>query len=213
MFCVGVLALQGSFAEHLKCLDFLGIKAIAVKTLQQAKLCQAFIIPGGESTVIARLMQQEGLLDYIRDQHQKFGAAVWGTCAGAIICAKQAQPKVAYHLGLIDVQVERNGYGAQLHSAITELYTCNTNASLGKAVLIRAPKFINIGKSVTALVQDQQSNVLSLASKRCLITSFHPELLPSQGFNWHTWFVEIAQAKHLEFTNIDASFVIDRGVG
>jgi 5'-phosphate synthase pdxT subunit len=181
---IGVVALHGSFAEHVQFLQNLSVDVILVKCLDDAILCDAFIIPGGESTVIFKLMQENKLLDCLYDKYQD-GAAIWGTCAGAIICANA--------LKIIDVSIIRNGYGAHLSSSLVQLFSLADNKPLGMAPLIRAPVFESWGADVVSLVKDG----MALAHKRCLITSFHPELIKSQAFDWHRWFVEIAMAKNM----------------
>jgi 5'-phosphate synthase pdxT subunit len=193
-FVVGVVALQGGFAEHIDSLKAIGIKCCEVRTIAQAERCDAFILPGGESTVIWKLMQ-EGLAAYLLRAYKQKRQAIWGTCAGAIICSRN-------YLNLIDTAVTRNAYGAQLASCVTDIRSVATNNSLGSAVLIRAPKFIKQTNKIRTIAIDGDGESLALVQDRCLVTSFHPELVKNSCFNWHEFFVNIAQNKGEVFADI-----------
>lgn len=171
---IGVLALQGAITEHLQMLAHLQAKAKPVKTREDLATVDALIIPGGESTAISRLIQQQGLFNEI----QKFAKThpVLGTCAGLILCAKhiiQSDNKVI-PLDLIDMTVERNGFGRQVDSFETTLTVSNIADDI-PAVFIRAPFIQSVGKDVKVLsvcdnkiVMAEQGNIL--------VMSFHPEL-------------------------------------
>lgn len=190
---IGVLALQGGFIEHVLALNSLGYKdVVLVKSTQDAKLCDGFIIPGGESTVIAKLADKYGLLDFLQQAYLQ-GKPIWGICAGAIICAN--------YLKIISVEVARNAYGRQVSSTVVDIFGCKSNQLLGQAVLIRAPKFYTWQVYVEPLVQDKFGNVLALMHKNCIISSFHPELAESY-MNWHKAFIGLVNNPEGEF-NID----------
>lgn len=200
--CVGVLALQGGFAEHLSCFETESIMARPVRHLDDARLCQAFVIPGGESTTLMHLLLESGLSDYFKQQHQD-GTAFWGTCAGAIVCARRAAQPETVTLDLIDVTVYRNAYGRQLNSrliALTSAYDAEQN--LGTGVMIRAPSFKRWGEGVQPMVCSAEGEVMALAGDRCLLTSFHPELSDGAPLNWHRWFAHVAFEPSSDFTEI-----------
>jgi 5'-phosphate synthase pdxT subunit len=179
-FVVGVIALQGGFAEHISSLTHLNVKSCEVRNQSQAEKCSAFIIPGGESTVIWKLMRP-GLSGYIKKCVIDYKIAIWGTCAGAILCSRK-------YLNVVDVDVIRNAYGSQLSSVVTEINSSETKKPLGRAVLIRAPKFVNQNDKVKTIASSNSGEILALSQGRCLATSFHPELIENSCFNWHEFF-------------------------
>ena len=132
------------------------------------------------------------------------------------MCSKGGASAAGNYLNLVDVVVKRNAYGTQINSSITEVFSAVSQQSLGKAALIRAPKFMDFGEGVAVIAKDGSDNIMSLASKRCLLTSFHPELLFGQGFNWHLWFVEVASKTKQSFAELPDSksfFSSKGGVG
>lgn len=199
-FCVGVLALQGGFVEHIACCQALGVLAVPVRTQQDAQSCQAFIVPGGESTSMAGLYRDAGLDVFLRDQ-ARAGVAIWGTCAGAVLCARQVEPSHELVLDLVPVTVRRNAYGAQCHSGVVSLTAVEDQRELGPGVLIRAPHFEHCDPGVIALAQGPDQTIMAVAKNRCLLTSFHPELSFGQGFGWHQWFVDVAQQAQADFSS------------
>lgn len=199
-FCVGVLALQGGFIEHIQAIQGLNFSAIAVRNAADVAKCDAFILPGGESTVMAHLLKVDGL-DCALQSAYDAGAAFWGTCAGAILCAKRCNPEVKNVFGWVDVVVQRNAYGHQSESSVVEVHCARTQKALGPAVLIRAPHFETLGANVTAVAVGPNNHVLAIVQDRCLLSSFHPELSLGQGFDWHAWFIKVA--KHTKkFTDV-----------
>ena len=177
---VGVLALQGDFAEHLVALRKLKIPSLEVRTVEEIKKTAGLIIPGGESTTIGKLLHSTGL-DLWLQQHVKTGYAVYGTCAGAILLAQ---------LDLIDIQVKRNAYGRQLDS-FDEPIQSKTFPKL-RGVFIRAPIFTAIGKNVTVLATHNKQPVLVQQGK-ILAGSFHPELTDNLAV--HRYFTKLATAQ------------------
>lgn len=171
---VGVLALQGAITEHLQMLEHLQVKAQPVKTAGDLAMVDALIIPGGESTAISRLIQQQGLFDKI----QQFAKThpVLGTCAGLILCASeivQSDNKVI-PLGLIDIIVERNGFGRQVDSFETMLSVSNIGDNI-PAVFIRAPFIQEVEKDVKIL-SVYEDKIVMAEQGNVLVMSFHPEL-------------------------------------
>lgn len=180
MKTIGVLALQGAAAEHLAMLNQLSVNAIAVKQPQDLEQLDGLIIPGGESTAISRLMQENQLIDPIKSLAQQ-GKGIFGTCAGLILCSTTTTDlthtdKAVIPLQLIDIVVERNGFGRQVDSFEVELTVKHIGEDI-PAVFIRAPYIQKIGENVEILatfddriVMAQQNNIL--------VAAFHPELTP-----------------------------------
>ena len=160
---VGVLAVQGNFREHAAMLRALGAEVVEVRLPEQLEGLDGLVIPGGESTAIMRLIRLYGLEEAIR----AFDAPVFGTCAGMILLDRT-------HLGLVDVDVERNGYGRQLASFEADLDLADGEEPL-RGVFIRAPRVTATGPAVEVLASHDGVPVL-LREGRFLIASFHPEL-------------------------------------
>ena len=160
---VGVLAVQGNFREHAAMLRELGVDVVEVRLPEELDGLDGLVIPGGESTAIRRLMRLYGLEDAIRG----FAAPVLGTCAGMILLDRA-------HLGLVDVAVERNGYGRQLQSFEADLDLGDGRAPL-RGVFIRAPRVTEAGQDVEVLATHEGVPVL-LKQGRFIVASFHPEL-------------------------------------
>jgi 5'-phosphate synthase pdxT subunit len=160
---VGVLAVQGNFREHAAMLRALGAEVVEVRLPEQLEGLDGLVIPGGESTAIMRLIRLYGLEEAIR----AFDAPVFGTCAGMILLDRT-------HLGLVDVDVERNGYGRQLASFEADLDLADGEEPL-RGVFIRAPRVTATGSAVEVLASHDGVPVL-LREGRFLIASFHPEL-------------------------------------
>ncbi len=160
---IGVLALQGNFREHAAMLRRLGAEVVEVRLPQQLEGLDGLVIPGGESTAITRLMRLYGLEEPVCE----FGGAVLGTCAGMILLDRS-------HLGLVDVEVERNAYGRQLASFEADLELGEDEAPL-RGVFIRAPRVAEWGAGVEVLARHEGIPVL-LRDGRYLVASFHPEL-------------------------------------
>jgi pyridoxal 5'-phosphate synthase pdxT subunit len=160
---VGVLAVQGNFREHAATLRRLGADVVEVRLPEQLDGLDGLVIPGGESTAIARLMRLYGLEDALR----AFAGAVFGTCAGMILLDRA-------HLGLVDLEVERNAYGRQLASFEADLDLGDGEEPL-RGVFIRAPRVGDVGAGVEVLATHDGVPVL-LRDGRFLVASFHPEL-------------------------------------
>ncbi len=160
---IGVLALQGNFREHAAALERLGADVVEVRLPEQLDGLDGLVIPGGESTAMTRLMRLYGLEEALRS----FAAPVFGTCAGMILLDRA-------HLGLVDVAVERNGYGRQVASFEADLDLGGDEAPL-RGVFIRAPRVTDAGPEVEVLAAHDGVPVL-LRQGRFLVASFHPEL-------------------------------------
>lgn len=168
---IGVLAFHGDVVEHIHALG--NIKSIPVRTKEDLSKCRALIIPGGESTTLAKLCQREGMWKDLKRM-----PAIFGTCAGAIMLAKHVLHKAhdQQTLELMSITVDRNAYGRQ-----TESFEKPITTKLGKlsAVFIRAPKITIVGKNVNILAQDD-GNILAceetVGKQYFLACAFHPEM-------------------------------------
>jgi len=175
---VGVLALQGDFDAHLKAIERAGGSATPVRSASDLEGLDGLIIPGGESTTMLKLLHEENLMEPLR----KYGTqhSILGTCAGAILLAKEVSSPAQESLGLIDVGVERNAYGRQVDSrvaTITPEHDFQSRAGAGdmEAVFIRAPIIRRIGAGARVLARYQGDPVL-VEEGRHVVATFHPEL-------------------------------------
>jgi pyridoxal 5'-phosphate synthase pdxT subunit len=164
---VGVLASQGGFAAHVRMLGELGADAREVRTPAEIRELDALVIPGGESTTIAKAIERDGLADPIRD-HGYAGKPILGTCAGMILCDSD-------HLGLIDASCRRNAFGRQLASFEADLVIQGLGPEPLRAVFIRAPWVEHYGKAVEVLASVDQHPVV-IREANVLACAFHPEL-------------------------------------
>jgi len=176
---VGVLALQGAFREHMEALERCSVQGVEVRGKEELDDVDALIIPGGESTTISKLIDKNGLRDLLVARIEA-GMPVWGTCAGAILLAREIRDeKKVTPLGVMEVEIERNSYGRQLESFEGELEVCEDfREALGEKVpgiFIRAPRIIEIGDGVKEVAKHKEAVVMAKCGK-VLITTFHPEL-------------------------------------
>jgi pyridoxal 5'-phosphate synthase pdxT subunit len=160
---IGVLAVQGNFREHVAVLRRLGADAVEVRLPEELEGLDGLVIPGGESTAISRLMRLYGLEEALR----RFRGPVFGTCAGMILLDRG-------HLGLVDIEVDRNAYGRQVASFEADLELEGRPEPL-RGVFIRAPRVRGAGPGVEVLAELDGEPVL-LRQGRFLVASFHPEL-------------------------------------
>jgi pyridoxal 5'-phosphate synthase pdxT subunit len=175
---VGVLALQGAFAEHARMLRQLGQDVVEVRLPEQLESIDRLIIPGGESTTIGKLLVAYGLLEPIRERAQR-GLPVWGTCAGMILLARdiaEGRPEGQPALGLMDITARRNAFGRQLDSFEADLHVAGLEDAPFRAVFIRAPVIERIGAGVEPLAALDDSRVVAARQGHLLATAFHPEL-------------------------------------
>ncbi len=171
---VGVLALQGDFAAHAAALECAGALAVEVRTPTELDSCAGLVIPGGESTTLLLLLRSSGLEQAIGEFH-RCGGALLGTCAGAILLARQVVP-AQHSLGLMDVVVERNAYGRQRESfeGSADLLPPLSGAPL-PMLFIRAPRLRELGPQVVPLAT-LDGNVVLARQGRILVATGHPEL-------------------------------------
>lgn len=169
---VGVLALQGDFEAHERALARAGAEAVEVRSAADLDGVEGLIIPGGESTTMMKLLEEEKLLDPLREFGKKH--PIFGTCAGAILLASDVANPPQASLGLMDITVERNAYGRQLDSRIARLHPQGLEGDL-EAVFIRAPIIRRVGGDAHVLATYQGDPVL-VEQGRHLAATFHPEL-------------------------------------
>jgi 5'-phosphate synthase pdxT subunit len=160
---IGVLALQGNFREHVAMLRRLGVEAVEVRKPEELEKLDGLVVPGGESTTFMRLMRLYGLDEAIR----AFQRPILGTCAGMIVLDRD-------HLGLVDIEVDRNAYGRQVASFEADLPLAGEDEPL-RGVFIRAPRLREAGPNVQVLAEHDGEPVL-LRDGRFIVASFHPEL-------------------------------------
>lgn len=182
---IGVLDMQGGVCEHIDHLQRLGIRARRVKQVQDFDGLAGLILPGGESTCLARLLRIFDLEATIIRKFQA-GMKLWGTCAGAILLAGSLTEE-APHLGLIDIEVQRNGFGSQLDSFSCEALIPKISPTPVPLTFIRAPKILKAGKGVEILVSIGDF-IAAAETTDVLVTVFHPELTGNLAF--HRYFAE-----------------------
>ena len=185
---IGVLAVQGDFEAHLKILESLGVDSVLVRRPEELEGLDGLVLPGGESGAHLRIMKENGLFDALRQFHRS-GGAVYGTCAGLILAAKNVTGPSQDSLGLIDIDVERNGYGRQIDSFERDVNGSSalTNGKPFRMVFIRAPRIRRVGPGVKVLLENEGEPVAAREG-RVLVTSFHPELSGDERV--HRYFVE-----------------------
>jgi pyridoxal 5'-phosphate synthase pdxT subunit len=170
---VGVLAVQGDYEAHASVLKRVGAEVIFVRTVGEMQGIDALILPGGESSTQLQFLQEEKLDKAIKDFAHK-GGTILGTCAGAILLAREVHGPDQESLGLADIVVERNGYGRQLASHVTEEPSKLSDRPL-EMVFIRAPIIEKLGRKVEVLAKSGGHPVL-IQQGRILAATFHPEL-------------------------------------
>ncbi len=186
---IGVLALQGDFAEHAATLRKLGVEPVEVRLPADLRHLHGLIIPGGESTTITRLMVSYGLLDPLRALAQG-GFPIWGTCAGAIVLAREAIGLDQPNIGAMDITVRRNAFGSQIDSFEIDLPMAALGPRPFHAVFIRAPVIEATGPEVEVLARLPDGRVVATRQGRLLATSFHPEL--TADLRLHQYFLDLA---------------------
>jgi len=183
---VGVLGLQGDFALHAKSLKRVGVNTRIVRWPAELEGCDGLILPGGESTTFVKLLKKMELFDAVEAFAKDY--ALMGTCAGLITMATKVANDSLETLGLIDLEVERNGYGRQVDSFVdTVQVSVFTDKPAFEGVFIRAPKIRKVGKG-TEVLGVHGEEVVMVRNDRVLVTTFHPEL--TRDTRIHQYFVE-----------------------
>ncbi|MBV8086663.1 MAG: pyridoxal 5'-phosphate synthase glutaminase subunit PdxT [Chloroflexi bacterium] len=188
---IGVLALQGAFAEHMAMLRHLGAEAVEVRRPEELEGLDGLIIPGGESTTIGKLMAAYDLYDPIV-RMARGGKPVWGTCAGMIMLAKHIEGSDQPRLGLMDIGVNRNAFGRQVDSFEADLPVDapNFDGQPFHAIFIRAPLLTSAKHGVHVLARLPDGRMVAAEQGNLLATAFHPELTDDPRFHQH--FLELA---------------------
>jgi 5'-phosphate synthase pdxT subunit len=184
---IGVLALQGAFEAHAKALTSLGVTAKLIRTPSELKDLDGLIIPGGESTTFLKFLERGGFLDALQSFVET--TPTFGTCAGAILLAKNVENPTQKSLAALDITVERNAYGRQIDSAILSQPTKLEGGPL-EMVFIRAPRIIHTGPNVETLATRDNFPVL-VRQGHLLAATFHPEL--SSDTRVHQLFLDLVR--------------------
>ncbi|WP_242973017.1 pyridoxal 5'-phosphate synthase glutaminase subunit PdxT [Anaeromicrobium sediminis] len=184
---IGVLALQGAFKEHIKIIKSLGHNGIEIRKVQQLDDLDGIILPGGESTVMGKLLDDYQIKEVLVDKIKK-GLPVWGTCAGMILLANELDGHEDAHLKVMDIKVKRNAYGSQLESFVIKEVIKGVSEKEIPMVFIRAPYIVHIGENVE-LLHMVDGNMVAAREGNMLATSFHPEL--TDDTNFHKYFINM----------------------
>jgi 5'-phosphate synthase pdxT subunit len=189
---VGVLALQGTFIEHIGLLRQLGVEASPVRLPHELDTLDGLIIPGGESTTMLRLMESFGLVQPIREMARD-GLPIWGTCAGMILLAKDVSNYEMETLGLMDMKVRRNAFGSQIDSFEADLEIPLVGEEPFHAVFIRAPIIEEAMPGVEILSRLPDSTIVATRQNRLLACAFHPEF--TDDLRFHSYFLNMVSQK------------------
>jgi 5'-phosphate synthase pdxT subunit len=188
MMKIGVLALQGAVAEHIRGIEQAGAEGVIVKRTEQLGDIEGIIIPGGESTTIGKLMRTYGFIDALRE-FSASGKPIFGTCAGLIVIAKEITEQPEAHLELMDITVARNAFGRQRESFETDLPIKGIDENV-RAVFIRAPLIEKVGPGVDVLAT-YNGQIVAAQQGHLLAASFHPEL--TDDFRMHSYFLDMVK--------------------
>jgi 5'-phosphate synthase pdxT subunit len=190
---IGVLALQGAFAEHIAVLKKLKVEAIPVRLPQQLEGLDGLIIPGGESTTITKLMVHYKLKHKIIEL-AKNNFPIFGTCAGMIVLARELSSSGGVEpAGVMDIKVNRNAFGRQVDSFETEISIPVLGEKPLTGVFIRAPLIESVGKETEVLARLDDGTIVAARQGKLLVCSFHPELTDDTRF--HHYFLDIVSGK------------------
>lgn len=189
---VGVLAVQGDFEAHAAMLERLGAECVFVRTPADLDGVDALVLPGGESTTQLQFLREEKL-DRAISQLAEAGGAIFGTCAGAILLAREVRNPAQESLGLIDIVLIRNAYGRQLASEVRHEPSALTTQPM-EMVFIRAPVIERTGPGVEILARSEGRPVL-VREGRILVATFHPEL--GQDTSVHSYFLDLARGAYV----------------
>jgi 5'-phosphate synthase pdxT subunit len=185
---IGILAIQGDYEAHARALQRLGAETVFVRTARNLAGIDGLVLPGGESTTHLKVLSEEGLLEPLLERARK-GLPIFGTCAGAILLAKEVKNPPQDSLALVDMTVVRNAYGRQLESCVTREPTKLSPEPL-EMVFIRAPVIERVGPEVEVLASRDGKPVL-VRQGRLLAATFHPEL--SEDTSIHAYFLKMVR--------------------
>jgi 5'-phosphate synthase pdxT subunit len=198
---IGVLAVQGDFAEHAAMLRRADPEVVVreVRTPRDLPGLDGLIVPGGESTTMGKLLVAYGLEEPIRAAARD-GLPVWGTCAGMILLARDilgGEPDG--RIGLMDLTVQRNAFGRQIDSFETDLEFAGLDRPI-HAVFIRAPLVERVGPEAEPLATLPDGRVVAARQGHLLATAFHPELTPDTSL--HAWFIHSCKQARLQHSGL-----------
>lgn len=188
MKCIGVLALQGAFKEHIDIIESLGHKGVEIRKIEDLNFVDGLILPGGESTAMGKLLVDFNLKEILIEKIRG-GLPVWGTCAGMILLAREIADDKVTHLSLMDIVVKRNGYGRQLGSFKVDGVFKGIENKI-PMVFIRAPYIEMVGKDVE-VVGEVDGKIVVAKENNMLVTSFHPEL--TDNLETHRYFINMME--------------------
>ncbi len=189
---IGVLALQGDFAEHCHALTACGARAIQVRHSWQLDELAGLVIPGGESTAIDKLTadNNDPIFDTIKDKANQ-GFPIYGTCMGSIFLAREIEGSVQGRLAVMDIKVRRNAFGPQRFSFETDLVIDGLGAEPFPAIFIRAPMILSCGPSVKVMAR-VEGGIVMARQNNLLVTAFHPEI--TDDMRVHQYFLSMVAA-------------------
>jgi len=185
---IGVLAVQGAFAEHIAVLCHLEVEALPIRLPTELNGLDGLIIPGGESTSIGKLLQDYNLMSELKALGEN-GLPIFGTCAGMILLASRTSDSEVKPLGLIDIAVRRNAFGRQRESFETELVVPVLGEEPFPGVFIRAPVIEQANSDVEILARLDNGTGVAARQGKILVSAFHPEL--TSDFRFHRYFLDI----------------------
>ena len=186
---IGVLAVQGDFAEHIAILRRLNVECREVRLPEQLEGIDGLIIPGGESTTLSRLMSIYHLREPVQAMAAQ-GKAVWGTCAGMIMLAHEITEADPIPLQVMDIGVRRNAFGRQIDSFEQDLDIAGLEPDPFHAIFIRAPVVIRVGQQVKTLAALSNGQAVAVRQGNLMATAFHPEL--TDDTRLHQYFLDLA---------------------
>lgn len=193
MVSIGIVSFQGDYARHDAMFRAIGARTVAVRSVGDVTDLDGLVIPGGESTTIGMLVERFGLVEPIRTAD----FPIFGTCAGAILCAREIRGSEQTRLGLIDISIERNAYGRQVDSFEADIVLPAVGYPAARGVFIRAPIIRATGSDVEVLAYHEDHPVL-VRSSRCLCATFHPEL--TDDTRVHELFLSIVTQRRSGYT-------------
>jgi 5'-phosphate synthase pdxT subunit len=193
---IGILALQGAFMEHKHILDKMNIQTKLIKKKEDVEICDGIILPGGESTAMSIIENENKLFKEIQKFIEK-GKVVWGTCAGMILLANKINGKIEgqKQIGGLNVTIQRNYFGSQIQSFVEEISYPESFQKEGTfpSIFIRAPVIVSVDKNVDVLCKLKDGTIVAVQQENILGTSFHPELSEDDG--WHEYFIHLVQKR------------------
>ena len=185
---IGVLAVQGAFAEHIDILRQLEVEALPIRLPQELRGLDGLIIPGGESTSISKLMLDYNLVTEIKAL-AKNGLPIFGTCAGMILLASRLSDLDVETLGVMDITVRRNAFGRQRESFEAELSIPVLGEKLFPGIFIRAPLIEQVNSGTEILAKLDDGTKVAARQRKALVSAFHPEL--TNDLRFHQYFLDI----------------------